>query len=88
MLFLLFSANPKLCCDSNNVRSLLNQMKMIEGIFGRCPTCVKNVYKLICDLSCSPEQSRFMRVTKTGTNFEGKEYAKAIEVNTYGFALN
>ncbi|XP_053973229.1 NPC intracellular cholesterol transporter 1 homolog 1b-like [Hylaeus volcanicus] len=72
--------DPRLCCDVTNIRTLLSQMNMIEGIFGRCSTCVKNAYKLICDLSCSPEQSRFIKVTKTDKNNEGKEYVKEIEV--------
>lgn len=54
---------------------------MVETIFGRCPTCIKNVYKLLCDLSCSPEQSRFLNVTKTNKNSEGKEYVEELEVS-------
>ncbi|XP_043263992.1 NPC intracellular cholesterol transporter 1 homolog 1b-like [Colletes gigas] len=73
--------SPKLCCDSNNIKTLLGQTNMIDGIFGRCPTCIKNAYKLICDLSCSPEQSRFLQLKDVGINSEGKEYVKAVEVH-------
>ncbi|XP_076621985.1 NPC intracellular cholesterol transporter 1 homolog 1b [Colletes latitarsis] len=76
----LFSDSPKLCCDSSNIKTLLSQTTMIDGIFGRCPTCIENIYKLICDLSCSPEQSRFLQVKDVGINSEGKEYVKAVEV--------
>lgn len=58
---------------------------MADGIFGRCPTCSQNYFKLICDLSCSPEQDRFMRVTKSAVNEDNKEYATAIEVIRYAY---
>ncbi|XP_017791086.1 PREDICTED: Niemann-Pick C1 protein-like [Habropoda laboriosa] len=74
------SSAPKLCCDVDNIKTLAEKLSMAENIFGRCPTCIKNVYKLICDLSCSPEQSRFLNVTKTAFNEEGKEYVEELEV--------
>ncbi|XP_076221530.1 NPC intracellular cholesterol transporter 1 homolog 1b isoform X2 [Nomia melanderi] len=69
---------PKLCCDSGNIETLLGQINMIESIFGRCPTCVRNALLLICDLTCSPEQSRFLRVTQTRNNSKGT-YVSEIE---------
>ncbi|XP_060813473.1 NPC intracellular cholesterol transporter 1 homolog 1b-like [Bombus pascuorum] len=74
------SNEPELCCDSDNIQTLVTQLSMAEAIFGRCPTCIKNVYKLLCDLSCSPEQSRFLNVTKTNTTSEGKVYVEELEV--------
>lgn len=75
------SSEPELCCDSDNIQALVSQLSMAETIFGRCPTCIKNVYKLLCDLSCSPEQSKFLNVTKTDENSEGKKYVTEIEVS-------
>ncbi|KAG6801155.1 NPC intracellular cholesterol transporter 1 1b [Apis mellifera caucasica] len=77
--------SPELCCDADNVKTLIENLNMAESIFGRCPTCLKNVYKLLCDLVCSPEQSKFLRVTKTGNNYttesgKRKEYVEEIEV--------
>ncbi|XP_071860476.1 NPC intracellular cholesterol transporter 1 homolog 1b [Bombus fervidus] len=74
------SNEPELCCDSDNIQTLVTQLSMAETIFGRCPTCIKNVYKLLCDLSCSPEQSRFLNVTKTNKTSEGKVYVEELEV--------
>ncbi|XP_078051346.1 NPC intracellular cholesterol transporter 1 homolog 1b-like, partial [Augochlora pura] len=71
---------PELCCDTENMKTLVGQMKMIEGIFGRCPTCVQNTYKLICDMSCSPKQSQFLRVIETKTNTVGT-YVSKIEAH-------
>lgn len=80
------SDSPELCCDADNVKTLIENLNMAESIFGRCPTCLKNVYKLLCDLVCSPEQSKFLRVTKTGNNYttesgKRKEYVEEIEVS-------
>lgn len=33
---------------------------MATGIFGRCETCLKNLYHYICALNCSPKASRFI----------------------------
>ena len=71
---------PEVCCDVDNIKFLVKQMGMGEGILGRCRTCLINAFKLICDLSCSPEQSRFMRVSKADVNNENKEYVKELEV--------
>ncbi|KOX74661.1 Niemann-Pick C1 protein [Melipona quadrifasciata] len=71
------SSEPELCCDPDNIQTLVTQLSMAETIFGRCPTCIKNAYKLLCDLSCSPEQSKFL---KTNENSEGKKYVTEIEV--------
>ncbi|XP_076281170.1 NPC intracellular cholesterol transporter 1 homolog 1b [Lasioglossum baleicum] len=69
---------PELCCNTANMKTLVAQLKMAEGIFGRCPTCTKNTFKLLCDLACSPEQSRFLRVLETTTNTVGT-YVSEIE---------
>ncbi|OAD57255.1 Niemann-Pick C1 protein, partial [Eufriesea mexicana] len=88
--------SPELCCDVDNIQTLVTQLSMAETIFGRCPTCIKNAYKLLCDLSCSPEQSKFLRVTKVNKNSEDKEYVEELEAyiaeeymnNTYNSCKN
>ncbi|XP_016911679.2 NPC intracellular cholesterol transporter 1 homolog 1b-like [Apis cerana] len=76
--------SPELCCDADNVKTLTENLNMAESIFGRCPTCLRNAYKLLCDLTCSPEQSKFLHVTKkdnyTTESGKRKEYVKEIEV--------
>ena len=87
---------PELCCATDNIEYLVKQMNMAVGIFGRCRTCLMNAFKLICDLSCSPEQSKFMQVTKEGVTNEGKKYVEEVEVyaakeymrDTYGSCKN
>ena len=74
------SSGPTLCCDQENIETLVSKLDLAESIFGRCPTCLRNFYKLICDISCSPEQSRFLKVSKTEVNSEGKEYVTEIQI--------
>ncbi|XP_026674415.1 NPC intracellular cholesterol transporter 1 homolog 1b-like isoform X2 [Ceratina calcarata] len=59
---------PKLCCDDSNIETLLSKLDTAEAVFGRCPTCIRNMYQLLCDLTCSPVQSTFLNITKTETN--------------------
>ena len=40
-------------------------MDMAESIYGRCPICVRNMFRLICDFTCSPKQNQFVRVIKS-----------------------
>lgn len=55
---------PELCCDANQVIQLDVGMKQAEAVFGRCTTCIRNLFKYFCEFTCAPDQSRFMKVTK------------------------
>lgn len=56
------------------------QMGMAEGILGRCPTCLKNLFHSICDFTCANDQSRFMSGTKFNITKNGDEYIEELEV--------
>lgn len=74
---------PKTCCDAGQIGEMNEGMRMAESIFGRCATCVKNMFRLICDITCGPEQSRYMKVTKkTKEGNSTKEYVNEIEVRS------
>ncbi len=34
-----------------------------ENLLGRCPTCFENFRRSICDLTCHPQQSKFLKPT-------------------------
>lgn len=43
-------------------------------VYGRCDTCIRNLYKSICALNCSPKQSDFLVGTNgTKENDDGDE---------------
>lgn len=54
-------------------------MIMAEGIFGRCPTCLKNMFRLICDMTCNSEHRRFVKVTKS-IKEDDIEYVHEVDV--------
>lgn len=79
-LFIENQESPITCCDANQILTMDNSMTMAENIFGRCQTCVRNMYRLICDVTCSPEQGRFVKVTNSSEE-NGAEYVVESEVH-------
>ncbi|XP_017769241.1 PREDICTED: Niemann-Pick C1 protein-like [Nicrophorus vespilloides] len=69
---------PTFCCDDAQAQ-YTTTMSAMSNIFGRCPTCVKNILANVCEFSCSPDQSNFVKVKTHGTN-GGKDFVKSIEV--------
>ena len=65
----------RLCCDSAQLRDLKRGFAMAESLLGRCPACLANFRKNFCDLTCRPDQSNFVNVTKVvrGPTFDGKD---------------
>eukprot|EP00095_Tigriopus_kingsejongensis_P012689 maker-scaffold22_size673200-snap-gene-4.23 protein:Tk12689 transcript:maker-scaffold22_size673200-snap-gene-4.23-mRNA-1 annotation:"niemann-pick c1 protein isoform x3" len=53
------------CCSPTQVQNMVNGFGVIASLLGRCPSCLHNFKKAFCDMSCSPDQSDFMKVTKT-----------------------
>ncbi|CAL1681672.1 unnamed protein product [Lasius platythorax] len=72
--------SPETCCNADQIITMDTSMGMAEGIFGRCAICVRNMFRLICDLTCSPEQGRFVKVTKNDTD-AGIEYVVESEIH-------
>jgi Niemann-Pick C1 protein len=64
-----------LCCREDQIADLVGQLGKPEGIIARCPSCWYNFRQSLCELTCSPFQSQFLRVSKfweddTGPNGE------------------
>lgn len=60
---------------------MTTNMKMAEGILGRCQSCLKNLFHSICDFTCAADQSRFMKATETRENEAGQTIIESIEVS-------
>lgn len=56
-------------------------IRMAEGIFGRCRTCMKNLLKGICAIACDPDQDRYLDILEefNSTMQAGKTYASHVE---------
>ncbi|KAJ6638858.1 NPC intracellular cholesterol transporter 1 like 1b [Pseudolycoriella hygida] len=74
------SRSDLLCCDDVQVRKISTNFKQAEGIFGRCKSCMKNMVKSICSVSCAPDHSRYVTPTEVLTSWDGREYINAVEI--------
>lgn len=72
--------NPTLCCDEDQIDLIINQLAVPKGMLGRCPSCFYNFANYICQMSCSPVQSTFLRLDEHEPSKEvpGKEQIKTI----------
>lgn len=51
-------------------------------IFGRCESCIKNMQRSICDMTCSKNQSTFMAAAEILIDDKtNNSYIEEIEVN-------
>lgn len=66
------SDSPLTCCDDSEVFVLQKQLDTVAVLFKRCPSCYHNLANVFCHLICSPEQSKFINVTKTSHSPEGE----------------
>ncbi|XP_012258607.2 NPC intracellular cholesterol transporter 1 isoform X2 [Athalia rosae] len=51
------------CCSSEQLITLNNNVEIAANFLQRCPSCMNNLVKHICEFTCSPVQSNFMNVT-------------------------
>ncbi|KAG6440989.1 hypothetical protein O3G_MSEX001610 [Manduca sexta] len=50
------------CCDHLQIRKMTEDLSLAETVLGRCPSCFRNFARHVCEMNCSPEQSRFVDV--------------------------
>ncbi|KAH8684571.1 patched sphingolipid transporter-like protein [Tricladium varicosporioides] len=55
----------KVCCESEQLDSLSDNLKKANAFISACPACKENFYNLFCTFTCSPDQSLFINVTQT-----------------------
>ncbi|EGC34908.1 hypothetical protein DICPUDRAFT_47976 [Dictyostelium purpureum] len=58
------------CCNYDQTKILKVNMEIAQTIFGRCQSCMINIYSLWCASSCSPYQRSFMVPTKVDNKTE------------------
>uniref|UniRef100_A0A672RSC7 Niemann-Pick C1 protein-like n=1 Tax=Sinocyclocheilus grahami TaxID=75366 RepID=A0A672RSC7_SINGR len=57
----------KVCCDTQQLRTLKTNMQLPLQCLSRCPACFFNFMTLFCELTCSPRQSDFVSATNFST---------------------
>lgn len=53
------------CCTEAQFDTLRTQVQQAIPFLVGCPACLRNFLNLFCELSCSPDQSKFINVTST-----------------------
>ncbi|XP_076272104.1 Niemann-Pick type C-1a isoform X2 [Rhynchophorus ferrugineus] len=67
------------CCDANQVNTMASSVVLAANFLKRCPSCMSNLVKQICEMTCSPHQSNFIEVTETDVNKKtNKTYVNAV----------
>ncbi|XP_017042857.1 NPC intracellular cholesterol transporter 1 isoform X1 [Drosophila ficusphila] len=78
--YLLENSNNKFCCDKTQVELLNKNVELAGHILDRCPSCIENLVRHICQFTCSPHQSEFMRVVATDKN-KDVEYITSVDLH-------
>lgn len=69
------------CCDTEQLKIFDNSIALAANFLGRCPSCMSNLKRHICDFTCSPNQSDFMQVAEVkGPNVNGTKYITAVDI--------
>ncbi|CAK1543065.1 unnamed protein product [Leptosia nina] len=76
------------CCDPVQIERFSQSMLMSDTVLGRCPVCLKNFGRQICELNCSPDQARFVNVN-TERNNEGTVFVNEVNYRLHhDFMIN
>ncbi|XP_049770366.1 NPC intracellular cholesterol transporter 1-like isoform X1 [Schistocerca cancellata] len=68
------------CCDTAQLKNMDTGITLAANFLQRCPSCMTNLIRHICEFTCSPEQSRFVEVADLGALHNGTEYVNGINV--------
>ncbi|KAI4456062.1 npc intracellular cholesterol transporter 1 [Holotrichia oblita] len=53
------------CCDASQLKVMDSNIIIAANFLQRCPSCVNNLIKHICEMSCATNQSKFIEVVST-----------------------
>lgn len=67
------------CCDYKQLLGIAQAAVLADGALGRCPACLRNFIRQICELNCSPEQARFVSLLNTTLLDENDEFVEEID---------
>lgn len=55
----------RVCCSANQIRILKKSIQEAEKIIGTCPSCYFNFRNFWCQITCNPEQDKFVIPVET-----------------------
>ncbi|XP_014102679.1 NPC intracellular cholesterol transporter 1 isoform X1 [Bactrocera oleae] len=85
---LLEGGATEFCCDSDQISILNENIKLAANFLERCPSCMANLVRHLCDLTCSPKQSGFSKIAQSSISPAGKVYATALDLHITSAYLN
>lgn len=66
----MMSNDVRTCCDVHQLETFDTNIKLAANFLARCPSCLDNLVKHLCEFTCSPKQSLFMNATQIEVNEE------------------
>ncbi|CAD6208835.1 GSCOCG00010663001-RA-CDS [Cotesia congregata] len=77
----MMSNDVRTCCDVNQLETFDTNIKLAANFLARCPSCLDNLVKHLCEFTCSPKQSLFMNATQIEVNEDtNNTYVNAVDV--------
>ncbi|GMT32284.1 hypothetical protein PFISCL1PPCAC_23581, partial [Pristionchus fissidentatus] len=58
-------ADEALCCDADNIRSMVVGFEKLRSIASSCPVCLRNFFNFWCHYSCSSDQTKYAKMLHT-----------------------
>lgn len=68
-----------MCCTSDQVSALQQNLARAEPLILSCPACRNNFRSFFCAFTCSPNQSQFLDVSATQKTDSGQTAVKSVE---------
>lgn len=80
--------DQKVCCDENQLATLVQNFKSLETIFGEsvggCDVCVVNLKRFWCYFTCAPNQAEFLKVFNYSKHIVGRnETRDLLDIDFY-----
>ncbi|CAB3365569.1 Hypothetical predicted protein [Cloeon dipterum] len=69
------------CCEKNQIKNLNSNLKMAANFINRCPSCLRNFVWHFCDMTCAPEQSKFLVAKEIKTTDKGVDYINEVDLH-------
>jgi Niemann-Pick C1 protein len=73
-----FAEGP-VCCTSDQVETLRDNLNQAEMFISSCPACRNNFRSFFCSFTCSPDQATFLNVTSTQKSSTGETAVKSVD---------
>ena len=62
---------PELCCSESQIDDLLQNFGPAAALLERCPTCYYNFRMNFCDMTCRPDQNKFLKPKVINGTYDG-----------------